>query len=205
MAKETKRASLVVSPETAGQLRNEANSVGAASVAELLRLAASEQGAVGSAYLDGLAREVDQRRRKAAKRKVLSVPALTAVDVAPAAEGSAAVSSDPVPSTTATRPAVPAAPAAEGSAGSVAKGGAVSAAPAAGRPPDPAASATATRSAAPAASAEGSAAKGGAGSAASAAGRVSDQGTSAAPTRSAAPAASAVRTAAKDGAVRRPA
>ena len=72
MAKEAKRASLVVSPETAAQLRNEADSVGAPSVAELLRLAASEQGAVGSAYLDGLAREVDQRRRKAAKRRDLT-------------------------------------------------------------------------------------------------------------------------------------
>ena len=150
MAKEAKRASLVVSPETAAQLRNEADSVGAPSVAELLRLAASEQGAVGSAYLDGLAREVDQRRRKVAKRRVSSVPALTtvgtSVDVAPATAGSAAAASDPVSSATATRPAVPAAPA----AGSAAKGGAVSAVPATGRPSDPVSSATATRSATPA-------------------------------------------------------
>ena len=156
MAKEAKRASLVVSPETAAQLRNEADSVGAPSVAELLRLAASEQGAVGSAYLDGLAREVDQRRRKAAKRRVSSVPALTtvgtSVDVAPAAAGSAAAASDPVSSATATRPAVPAAPA----AGSAAKGGAVSAVPATGRPSDRGSSATETRSAAPAVPAVGS-------------------------------------------------
>ena len=166
MAKEAKRASLVVSPETAAQLRNEADSVGAPSVAELLRLAASEQGAVGSAYLDGLAREVDQRRRKASKRRVSSVPALTtvgtSVDVAPAAAGSAAAASDPVSSATATRPAVPAAPA----AGSAAKGGAVSAVPATGRPSDRGSSATETRSAAPAVPAVGSgSARSGSGSA----------------------------------------
>ena len=97
MAKEVKRASLVVSPETAALLRDEANSVGAPSVAELLRLATAEQGTIGSAYLDGLAREVDQRRRKVAKRKVV-VPALMSVDASGSAAAPAAESTAPRPS-----------------------------------------------------------------------------------------------------------
>ena len=115
MAKDVKRASLVVSPDTAALLRNEADGVGAPSVAELLRLATAEQGTIGSAYLDGLAREVDQRRRKVAKRKVV-VPALMSVDASGSAAAPAAESTAPRPSSGAaparsTTPA-PAAPAA---------------------------------------------------------------------------------------------
>ena len=97
MAKDVKRASLVVSPDTAALLRNEADGVGAPSVAELLRLATAEQGTIGSAYLDGLAREVDQRRRKVAKRKVV-VPALMSVDASGSAAAPAAESTAPRPS-----------------------------------------------------------------------------------------------------------
>ena len=138
MAKEVKRASLVVSPETAALLRDEANSVGAPSVAELLRLATAEQGTIGSAYLDGLAREVDQRRRKVAKRKVV-VPALMSVDASGSAAAPAAESTTPRPSSGAaparsTTPA-PAAPA----AGSTAPRPSSGAAPARSTPAVPAA------------------------------------------------------------------
>ena len=178
VAKDEKRATVVVSPDTAGVLRSAAEGIGAPTVTELLRLAALEAGAVQSAYFEGLAREVEQSRRKFAKVRASAAPAdgsaaAAAADSAAPAAVSTGVASDPASSATATRSAAPGA-SAERTAAVL---GAVSAAPAAGLASGLPSGATATRSAAPGASAAaGSAAKGGAVSAAPAAGLASDQG-----------------------------
>ena len=187
VAKDEKRATVVVSPDTAGVLRSAAEGIGAPTVAELLRLAALEAGAVQSAYFEGLAREVEQSRRKFAKVRASATPAdgsaaAAAADGAAPAAVSTGVASDPASSATATSSAAPAVPAVRTAEKGGASPGAVQT-PAASS--GSASGATATSSAAPAASA---------------AGLASDHGSSATATSSAAPAASAVRTAAVLGA-----
>ena len=203
VAKDEKRATVVVSPDTAGVLRSAAEGIGAPTVTELLRLAALEAGAVQSAYFEGLAREVEQSRRKFAKVRASAAPAdgsaaAAAADGAAPAAVSTGVASDPASSATATRSAAPAASAA---AGSAAKGGAVSAAPAAGRASDLGSSATETRSAAPGASAERTAAADGAAPGAERTpAATSGRASGAAPSGFAVPVALAVPTAPKDAA-----